>query len=160
MDITKALNKVIVYVEENLDSEIDVEHAAKLAAMPTHHFVRMFSYLAGVSFNEYTRKRRLTLASQELQTTNIKVIDLCYKYGYDSPTSFNRAFKAFHDVPPRDAKAKGCNLKSFLPITFQITIKGVTTMDYRVEKKDRIRAIGYEDWFTVGPENENFVEIT
>ena len=38
--------------------------------------------------NEYIRKRRLTLAAQELQTMDISVIDAAYKYGCRFFTEF------------------------------------------------------------------------
>lgn len=40
--------------------------------------------------------RRLLLAGLELQTTDISVIDAAYKYGYETPESFSKAFSYFH----------------------------------------------------------------
>lgn len=159
MDITKALNEAVAYIEENLDNEIDVNDVSKKAGCSTYHFTRMFSYLAGMSYFEYVRNRKLTKATYELQHTDIKIIDLCYKYGYESPTSFSRAFHALHGISPRDAKKKGAMLKSFLPITFQITIKGVTAMDYRIEDREGFRAVGIKERFTT-VDGQNLTGIT
>lgn len=65
----------------------------------------------GISFAEYIRSRKLTLAGYDLKSTDLKVIDISYKYGYDSPTSFTKAFQLFHGVSPRDARNPNVILK-------------------------------------------------
>jgi len=71
-----------------------------------------------------------------------KVIDVALAYGYDSPTAFNRAFQSIHGVAPSLVKEGGVSLKSFSPISFNITIKGAEEMDYRIEKKEAFRIVG------------------
>lgn len=46
--------------------------------------------------NKYIRKRRLTSAAQELQTSNISVIEATYKYDYESLEGFSKTFSRFH----------------------------------------------------------------
>ena len=84
----------------------------------------------------------MSLAAVDLQKKESKVIDISLKYGYDSPTAFNRAFKNIHGITPSDAKKEGVVLKAFPPISFRITIKGDTEMNYRVERKDAFRIVG------------------
>ena len=79
MDITKSLNNAMEYVVDNLDNEIDVSKVSKIAGCSTFSFTRMFPFLAGISFNEYLRKRRLTKAGYELQNTDIKILDLYFE---------------------------------------------------------------------------------
>ena len=52
----------------------------------------------------------MTQAAFELQRTETKVVDIALKYGYTSPTSFNRAFQKVHGISPKQAKIKGCSL--------------------------------------------------
>lgn len=80
MEWLDRLNKSIYYLEDNLAGQIDFEQAAKIACCSSFHFQRMFSYIANVSLAEYIRRRRMTLASFELQNSEIKVIDLALKY--------------------------------------------------------------------------------
>jgi AraC family transcriptional regulator len=51
----------------------------------------------------------MTLAAFELQNSRAKVIDLALKYGYDSPTSFSRAFQMIHGVTPSAVRGKACS---------------------------------------------------
>ena len=85
--------------------------------------------------NEYIRSRRLTLAAQELQTTNLSVIDAAYKYGYESPESFSKAFSRFHGSTPRQAKKPGAKLHLFNPLVIKIITEGGSIMDYRMEHR-------------------------
>ncbi|MEY8417475.1 GyrI-like domain-containing protein [Tissierella praeacuta] len=50
-------------------------------------------------------RRCLALAAFELQNSNIKVIDLAVKYGYNSPDSFARAFQNMHGITPSEARS-------------------------------------------------------
>ncbi len=143
MDWLKRFNSAIDYIENNLDNEIDYSQIAKAAYCSEFHFSRMFSSLAGVSLSEYIRRRRLTKAAFDIQTSNEKIIDIALKYGYDSPDAFTRAFKKLHGVSPSSVKESGVSLKAFPRISFQINIKGDVEMDYRIENIDfDIRFVG------------------
>jgi len=148
MDWLSRMNAVVSYIEENLDDVIDHDKLAKIACCSAHNFFRMFSFITDVSLSEYIRRRRLTLAALELQNSNIKVIDLALKYGYDSPISFTRAFQVLHGVTPTKARADGVMLKAYPKITFQISIKGEKEMDYRIESKETFQVFGIEEIFS------------
>ncbi|GAB6109973.1 AraC family transcriptional regulator [Fusibacter bizertensis] len=142
MEWIERLNSAIKYIEMHLTDEIDYEQVAKVACCSTYHFQRMFSYMADVSLSEYIRRRRMTMAAVDLLNSEEKIIDIGLKYGYDSPTAFNRAFQSVHGIAPSRAKSGGVSLKSYSPISFKIMIKGATEMDYRIEKKDAFRIVG------------------
>lgn len=142
MEWIERLNAAIDYLEANLTGEIDYEELAHRACCSTYHFQRMFGYMAGIPLSEYIRRRRMSLAAVDLQSGDTKVIDIACKYGYDSPTAFNRAFQSVHGYAPSKVKEEGQIIKSFPPISFQITIKGAVQMDYRIEKKEAFRIIG------------------
>ncbi|UWD47324.1 AraC family transcriptional regulator [Clostridioides difficile] len=143
MEWIERLNKAINYIEENITKEIEYEQLAKIACCSTYHFQRMFAYMADVPLSEYIRRRRMSLAAVELQNDNKKIIDVALKYGYSSPTAFNRAFKSIHGIAPSIIqKEDTVNLKAFPPISFKITIKGAEEMNYRIEKKEEFRIVG------------------
>lgn len=69
-------------------------------------------------------------------------MDIGSKYGYVSPTSFNRAFQNVHGVAPTIARREGTLLNAYPPISFSINVTGGESMRYRVETKDPIRIVG------------------
>ena len=142
MEWIDRLNEAVQYIEEHISDEIDHEQAARIACCSSYHFQRMFTYLAGVPLSEHLRRRRMSLAALDLYDGNTRIIDVAMKYGYSSPTAFNRAFQSVHGIAPSLVKGDGVSLKSFPPISFKITIIGVEEMHYRIEKKDAFRIVG------------------
>ena len=80
--------------------------------------------LCGYSIMEYIRNRRLALAGGDLAATNMKIIDVAVKYGYDSPDSFAKAFSRFHGISPAMVRRGNVMLKTFAPLTLEISLKG------------------------------------
>ncbi|MBB2183948.1 AraC family transcriptional regulator [Lachnospiraceae bacterium MD1] len=144
MDWIERLNSAVNYIEENIGDNIDLNKVARIACCSVYHFQRMFAYMANIPLSEYIRRRRMSLAAVDLQNGS-KVIDVAVKYGYDSPTAFNRAFKSLHGISPSQAKEEGVSLLAYPPISFQISIKGVRAMNYRVEKKEAFRIVGISE---------------
>lgn len=123
-------------MEEHIHEDINYADVAESIHMSSYNFHRTFSFIAGMTANEYIRNRRLTLAAQELQTTDLSVIDAAYKYGYESPESFSKAFSRFHGSTPKQAKKPGAKLHLFNPLVIKITMEGGNIMDYRMEHRE------------------------
>lgn len=152
MDWLERLNQAINYMEDNLSGEISVDHAAQIACCSSFHFQRMFSYIAGIPLGEYIRRRRMTEAAFELHTGNLKVIDAALKYGYESPTAFNRAFQSVHGVSPASARNEGVSLKAYPRISFKISIRGDAEMNYKIKTKEAFRIVGAKRHYSMDVE--------
>lgn len=142
MEWIEKLNEAISYMEEHLTDEIDYEQLGRIACCSSYHFQRMFTYMAGVTLSEYIRRRKMSLAAVDLQGKDVKIIDVAAKYGYHSPTAFNRAFQSVHGIAPSAVKSEGVSVKSFPPVSFKIIVKGVEEMNYRIETKEAFRIVG------------------
>lgn len=135
------LQQAIDFMEEHLLEDISYVDAARAVHMSGYSFHRVFSFTLGMTANEYIRNRRLSLAGQELRDMGISVIDAAYKYGYESPESFSKAFSRFHGSTPRQAKGMGAGLRLFEPLVIKITIGGGSMMEYRIEHREGQRFI-------------------
>ena len=133
------MNAAMDYIEANLDGKIDPSELARLACCSAFHFQRMFSYIAGVPLGEYVRRRRMTRAAEEL-CAGARVTDVAARYGYDSPTAFNRAFQSVHGVAPSKAR-EGC-LRAYMPMRFSLSVTGGAPLAYRLERLDAFRVAG------------------
>lgn len=136
------LSNAIEYIENNLDKDISIDAAAQIACCSTYYFQRVFTYVAGISLSEYIRRRRMSQAAFELQKTDKKVLDIALKYGYSSPTAFNRAFQSVHGITPVAAKKIGSVLNSYPPIKFSVKVTGGTVMSYLITEKSAMRIVG------------------
>lgn len=142
MEWVQGMNEAVNYIEEHILEEPDLNELGKLAGCSAHHFQRIFTYIGGITLTEYLRKRRMSLAAVDLKNENAKVIDVALKYGYDSPTAFNRAFQMIHGISPSQVRDGSVSLKAFPPLVFQMTVRGTQELNYRIEKKDAIRVVG------------------
>ena len=142
MDCIQSIQKAINYMEKNILEDINYEDVAREVYMSNYHFHRLFSMITGITANDYIRKRRLSMAGQELSMSNSKVIDISMKYGYDSPESFSKAFVRFHGVTPKEAKGSGIQLKSFNRLVIKIILEGGTIMDYKIVEKEGLKLLG------------------
>ena len=122
MSMLEQLNAPLEYIEENLSKNIDFKEVSVLASCSQSYFKRIFSSLTGITITEYIRRRRVTLAAFDINKNSVRVIDIANKYGYSSPDSFTKAFKAFHGITPSQAKIEGNWLKVYSQIVFQLSV--------------------------------------
>lgn len=158
MDWLDRMNNAMEYIESNIDKELSLDKVAQIACCSSYHFQRMFSFITDVTLSEYIRRRRLTIAAFELQTTDTKVIDIALQYGYKSPEAFSRAFKKQHGVCPMAVRNKDVSLKAYPRMTFSISIKGDKAMNYRIEQKESFEVFGVYGLISRGME-EAFGEV-
>ena len=140
MEWIRSINQAIAYMEEHLLEDVQGNEIAEYVHISLFHFTRTFGALTQMTPGEYIRKRRLSLAGEELTKGTVKVIDVALKYGYNSPESFSKAFTRFHGITPNQAK-NGGTIKSFNRCTLKIIMEGGTLMDYRIEKMESFKVV-------------------
>jgi AraC family transcriptional regulator len=144
MDSLSNMNKALAYIEEHLTGAIDYVEISRIAYCSEYHFKRMFSFLAGISLSEYIRRRKLTLAAIELKNSDLRIIDIAIKYGYNSADSFSRAFQSMHGILPSVARSESAQIKSFPQMTFRLSIQGGCEMNYRIVEKQAFKMVGFK----------------
>src|SRR5699024_1606256 len=88
---------------------------------------------------EYIRNRKLSEANKNLLNGE-SVTDVAFKYGYQSVDGFTRAFKNWSGFLPSDVIKKGIS-KSYPKLSFIITVKGGTSMEFRIENKQEFNLV-------------------
>ncbi|ABX42473.1 AraC family transcriptional regulator [Lachnoclostridium phytofermentans] len=141
MDYMDKVNNAIDFIEANITDDIDLNLAARKACCSEYHFLRTFSFLAGIPLSEYIRRRKLTLAAFDL-FDGVKVVDVASKYGYSSPEAFARAFKGLHGITPIAARNTDAPLKAYPKITFHLSLSGDGEIDYRIAQKNSYEVCG------------------
>ncbi len=149
MDWINTIKGTISYIENNLCDTICADEIASKTGISSYYLQKGFKLMTGYTIAEYIKNRRLYLAGVELVSGNDKIIDVAYKYGYETPESFTKAFFRFHGFNPSRTKENVKNLKVFLPLKVTIVIEGGESMDYTIEKKDATTFIGFVREFDV-----------
>ncbi|SDM92925.1 AraC family transcriptional regulator [Sediminibacillus halophilus] len=154
----ESIQRAINYMESRLLEPISLEEVAKQAHVSAFHFQRTFTILTDISVGEYIRRRRLTLAAQELMHSSIKVIDLAYKYGYETPEAFAKAFRRQHGISPSESRKFSGMLTFYNRLTIQVQLKGADPMKYRIVEMEDFQVAGIKRTFSL-PNEENMKEI-
>ena len=141
MEWIAAMQQAITYMEEHLLEEINYEDVAKHVHTSCYEFHRAFSFLTGITANAYIRNRRLSLAGREIVETGASITDIAFKYGYETPESFTKAFARFHGIAPSFARQKSAKLVLFNPLTIKLTVEGGKSMDYRIVQTEQKKFI-------------------
>ena len=141
MEMIRSLQQAVEYMEEHLLEAITYQDVARHLHLSNYHFHKTFSLVTGMTVGEYLRKRRISLAGEELATSRKKVIDVALKYGYETPESFTKAFTRFHGITPRTLRTTGGELKQFNPLLIKISVEGGRSMEYRLEQREGFRLL-------------------
>lgn len=126
------VQKVITYIETNLEKEIDLDHIAKNIGYSKFHLNRIFTAYTGITIYKYLQNRRLTIAAEKLVKTDKPIIQIAYEAGYDSPQSFTFAFKQVYLYPPKVYRKLGV----YIPKQNQISV-----YRFHIKNQDKIRGI-------------------
>lgn len=150
-----SIKKALIYIENNLQEDIDLSAISKEAGYSLYYFHRIFKGIVGDSMKDYIRKRRLTEAAKELVYTKKSIVEIAVKYGYESREGFSRAFEKVYGRNPSEVRRD--NLLYFIrePINvdymmfqLKLTTEGLTPLyrnlpeRYVVGKKWKVKADG------------------
>lgn len=102
----ECLQRAVDYMEENMCHTMSITEIANYAYISERNLTELFTSITGLSVTEYVRQRRLTEAAYEILHTKDKILDISYKYGYESQESFSRAFRRFHGLSPQQLRSK------------------------------------------------------
>lgn len=156
MEWLESIKKAIDIMEENLLNSSGTECLEKEIFMSPLYLQKGFKVMTGFTPAEYIRNRRLYLSALDVINDKEKIIDIAFKYGYETPESFTKAFTRFHGLAPIQLKKEPSKIKVFLPLKISIQIQGGNDMDFSVEKVKNFKVIGFKRRFNV---NTSYEEI-
>ncbi|MCH4886857.1 AraC family transcriptional regulator [Acidaminobacter sp. JC074] len=99
MNIKKYIESVVDFVEEHLEEKLSVDIVADKIGYSKFYLHHIFKVYTGMTIMAYVRKRRLERSLSDLQT-DLRVIDIAFKYGYGSEKAYARAFTAYFGKSP------------------------------------------------------------
>lgn len=94
------LYKIYEYVSANFQQKVELEEAAKLANMSKTAFCRFFKSKTKKTFSEFLNEMRINYAKKLLAEGSLTVSQIAYECGFNSPSYFNKQFKALTGKAP------------------------------------------------------------
>lgn len=107
LDYGDRLQRVLAYLAENLDRELDLDRLADVACFSPFHFHRVFHALQGETVADAVRRMRLHRAALELLEQETPIARIASRAGYGSQAAFTRAFRSAYGAPPAAYRATG-----------------------------------------------------
>lgn len=103
----ECLQRAVDYMEEHLDRPMNMTEIAEVSYLSERTLAELFCSMTGMPVMDYVRKRRLSLAAEDILHTEEKILHISYKYGYESQEGFSRAFRRFHGISPQQLRKTG-----------------------------------------------------
>lgn len=120
----QTVQKIIDYIEDNILEMLTPNNIAEQFYLSVSTLNNLFKIVCCITIMEYIRNRRLSLAGKELLISNIHIIDLAFKYGYETPEAFTKAFTRFHGFPPSFVRRTYAETKVFSPLKIKLELTG------------------------------------
>jgi AraC family transcriptional regulator len=90
----RRMERVLAYIELNLDEDLSVEVLSGVAHFSPFHFHRQFSACTGMGVGRLVQLMRLRRASMQLAfSPEMRITDIALQAAFGSPESFSRAFR-------------------------------------------------------------------
>lgn len=96
-----SINKAIDYIYDNYNKDLSLNDVAGYVKLNPSYFSRLFKSYVGISFVEYVKNVKVSVAKRLLRSTNDKVYTVCNKVGYTSVQYFTNLFKDKVGVTPK-----------------------------------------------------------
>ena len=96
------INKVISFINNNLSYDIQLKDMADIAHMNPSYFSSFFKKYMGSTPWEYLSRQRICRAIEYLNSSNMTILDIAVRCGFNSTASFNKAFKRLTGKTPSD----------------------------------------------------------
>lgn len=94
------VNKVVEYINNHLDSPLDIKTLAGISSFSTFHFHRIMKAYLKEPLYEYISRIRLETAARLLRYSQLPIQEIGDNIGYDTPSSLSKAFKLKFGISP------------------------------------------------------------
>ncbi len=97
-----SLHRTLRYVMENAHRPLQAQDVAEKMGISSSRLSRIFSDHVRMGFNEYVNLLRVRMAEDRLRDSDKTVTDIMNEVGFESQSTFNRAFRRVHGISPRE----------------------------------------------------------
>ena len=105
-DTDGLLNKIFAFVEDSFGADCSLKKLAEKTGYDYAYLSRIFRKIVGISYNAYVNQFRLSHACYLMENTDFSIIQCALESGYESVRSFNRNFKAYLGITPKEYREK------------------------------------------------------
>lgn len=130
------IQKLLLYIEENLDKDLSLVKLAKEFSYSKFYIARTFQENTDITLYQYIQGRRLSEAARKLVETEKPIVEIAYEAHYNSQQAFTLAFKKVYLCSPQSYRKN----KVFYPKQNSLVIKQRASVRTGWEIKGRAAA--------------------
>jgi AraC family transcriptional regulator len=139
------INRVIDYIEKNIDREFTLDELAQIAFFSKFHFHRIFTSIMNETLFDFIQRTRVEKAASLLLTNNkMSITSIAYTCGFSSHALFTRTFNKYFKMSPTEWRK---NNKSN---------KNQTKSNIAQRKRNLKKALEYKKVHVEYTENKNY----
>ena len=98
------IDKVNVYLQENIEEKFSIKQLAEMLSVSASHLSREFKSETGLSPQKHMDILRMNHAAKLISINQLSVKETAYRMGFDNPAHFVRSFKRVHGETPGSLK--------------------------------------------------------
>ncbi len=96
------IQQAVIYIQENYTKDLNMAVVSNHISMNYSLFSYVFKQYTGSNFVNYLKDIRMEKAKELLEKTELKVIEISQKIGYENEKHFMKTFKAAYGVSPTE----------------------------------------------------------
>ena len=105
-DYSGRINKVLNYIQNNIEKQFQLKELAEIGNFSQYHFHRIISTFINEPLYSYIKRKRLEKSAQLLRYSQKSITEISFNVGYETPSSFSSAFKKKFGISPTNYKKK------------------------------------------------------
>lgn len=98
--VHKKVFDIINYINSNYMNDISLKTVSSYFFLSKFYTARIFKEITGQTFTEYLNTVRIMEAKRLLKETNLSVLDICQKVGFENSSYFSVIFKNYVGCSP------------------------------------------------------------
>ena len=98
--LQRRIREVQIFLEENLDRDVDLRTIAREASLSPYYFTRQFTAYVGVPPYRYLIGLRIERAKDLLRGSELTVTQICHRVGFNSLSHFTTTFRQHTGFSP------------------------------------------------------------
>lgn len=95
------INTVLIYIDENLETDLSLDTVSNIAFYSPFHFHRLFKAITSEPLNTYIIRKRIERSAMMLIHNNeYSIAEIAIKLGFKNDSTFSRTFKKIYGQSP------------------------------------------------------------
>lgn len=104
--VQERIREILRYLDENMERMISRREAAKYVFLNEDYFSRKFKEETGLGYKEYVLKQKMEYAKKLLADTDLPIVLVASKIGYENYTNFTQMFRKYEGITPTEYRKK------------------------------------------------------